>query len=132
MSGCEAPQRWARLWNRGFALRAMRQSSKGRDRILPGTDYWGHGIATEAIALVTDWAFGAHQLLRIFAQPFTTNVASRRVLEKAGHVLEGMMKRSAVNDGAVLDPARARKLRVGRRQGTSGARVLAMQPINVV
>jgi [ribosomal protein S5]-alanine N-acetyltransferase len=68
-----------------------------------GTNYWGRGIATEAVALVTDWAFGAHKLLRIFAQPFTSNVASRRVLEKAGYVLEGVMKRSAVKDGIVLD-----------------------------
>lgn len=68
-----------------------------------GTEYWGRGIATEAVTLVTDWAFGAHHLLRIFAQPFTSNAASRRVLEKAGYVLEGIMKRSAVKDGTVLD-----------------------------
>ncbi len=68
-----------------------------------GTDYWGRGIATEAVTLVTDWAFGAHKLLRVFAQPFASNVASRRVLEKAGYVLEGVMKRSAVKDGMVLD-----------------------------
>ena len=46
--------------------------------------------------------------------------------------------RPTANLRAVLSEAsgdshqRARKLRVGRRQGTSGARVLAMQPINVV
>ncbi len=68
-----------------------------------GADYWRRGIATEAVTLVTEWAFGAHQLLRIFAQPFASNVASRRVLEKAGYVLEGIMKCSAVKDGTVLD-----------------------------
>lgn len=68
-----------------------------------GTEYWGRGIATEAVTLVSDWAFGAHHLLRIFAQPFTSNVASRRVLEKAGYVLEGIMNRSAIKDGTVLD-----------------------------
>jgi [ribosomal protein S5]-alanine N-acetyltransferase len=68
-----------------------------------GTDYWGRGIATEAVMLVTDWAFDAHRLVRIFAQPFASNVASRRVLEKAGYVLEGVMKRSAVKDSVVLD-----------------------------
>ena len=68
-----------------------------------GTAYWGRGIATEAVTLVTEWAFDAHGLLRIFAQPFASNLASRRVLEKAGYRLEGTMKCSAVKDGAVRD-----------------------------
>jgi ribosomal-protein-alanine N-acetyltransferase len=68
-----------------------------------GADYWGRGIATEAVTLVTVWAFDAHGLLRIFAQPFAENLASRRVLEKAGYVLEGTMRRNAVKDGVVRD-----------------------------
>lgn len=68
-----------------------------------GAAYWGRGIATEAVTLVTDWAFGAHGLLRIFAQPFAANLASRRVLEKAGYELEGTMRRSAVKDGEIRD-----------------------------
>ena len=68
-----------------------------------GVEYWGRGIATEAVALVTAWAFDAHGLLRIFAQPFAENHASRRVLEKAGYVFEGTMRRSAVKDGVVRD-----------------------------
>jgi [ribosomal protein S5]-alanine N-acetyltransferase len=76
-----------------------------------GTDFWRRGIATEAVMLVTDWAFGAHKLLRIFAQPFASNVASRRVLEKAGYALEGVMKQSAVKDGMVLDQCIYARLR---------------------
>lgn len=68
-----------------------------------GAAYWGRGIATEAVTLVTDWAFGAHRLLRIFAQPFAANFASRRVLEKAGYEMEGTMKRSAIKDREVRD-----------------------------
>ena len=68
-----------------------------------GAAYWGHGITADAVTLVTDWAFRALRLLRIFAQPFAGNVASRRVLEKAGYALEGIMWRSAVKDGLVLD-----------------------------
>jgi ribosomal-protein-alanine N-acetyltransferase len=68
-----------------------------------GAAYWGRGIATEAVRLVTGWAFGAHGLLRIFAQPFAANLASRRVLEKSGYELEGTMRRSAVKDGEVRD-----------------------------
>src|SRR5262249_17761468 len=61
-----------------------------------GAAHWGRGITTEALTLVTEWAFSAHGLLRIFAQPFATNSASRRVLEKAGYALEGTMRRSAI------------------------------------
>ncbi|MGA2398058.1 MAG: GNAT family protein [Steroidobacteraceae bacterium] len=68
-----------------------------------GAAFWGRGIATEAVTLVTDWAFGAHGFLRIFAQPFAGNLASRRVLEKVGYELEGTMRCSAVKDGEVRD-----------------------------
>ena len=50
-------------------------------------------------------AFQAHRLLRIFATPFADNLASRRVLEKAGFTLEGTMRRSAMKDGVVRDQA---------------------------
>jgi [ribosomal protein S5]-alanine N-acetyltransferase len=70
-----------------------------------GVDYWGRGIGTEAVELVTAWAFQAHRLLRIFAQPFADNLASRRVIEKAGFTLEGTMRRSAVKNGVVRDQA---------------------------
>ena len=68
-----------------------------------GEAYWGRGIATEAVRLVTNWAFHSHGLLRVFAQPFADNLGSRRVLEKAGYQLEGTMRRSAVKDGEVRD-----------------------------
>jgi len=68
-----------------------------------GAAWWGRGIATEAVTLVSDWAFGAHGLLRIFAQPFAENLASRRVLEKSGYDLEGTLRRSAIKEGEVRD-----------------------------
>jgi RimJ/RimL family protein N-acetyltransferase len=68
-----------------------------------GAEYLGRGIATEAVTLVTDWAFDAHGLLRVFAQPFAENLASRKVLEKAAYELEGTMRRSAIKNGKVRD-----------------------------
>ena len=35
--------------------------------------------------------------------PFTTNVASCRVLEKVGYEREGLLRRSAIKDGKILD-----------------------------
>ncbi len=42
-------------------------------------------------------------LSRIFAVPFAHNLASIRVLEKAGYVREGVMRRSAIKKGVILD-----------------------------
>jgi RimJ/RimL family protein N-acetyltransferase len=68
-----------------------------------GEAYWGRGIATAAVRAVTEHAFTAHELRRVFALPFADNVASARVLEKAGFQLEGVLRSSAIKDGRVLD-----------------------------
>ena len=39
----------------------------------------------------------------LFAVPFAYNTASCRVLEKAGYVLEGRLRRSAVKDNVIRD-----------------------------
>jgi RimJ/RimL family protein N-acetyltransferase len=68
-----------------------------------GEAFWGRGITTDALRAVTRYAFDHHQLSRLFALPFATNVASCRVLEKAGYGLEGRLRRSAIKDGVILD-----------------------------
>ena len=69
-----------------------------------GQEFWGRGIATTALRLLTAHAFRAHpELQRLWAVPYATNAASARVLEKAGYVREGTLRRSAIKDGRVLD-----------------------------
>jgi ribosomal-protein-alanine N-acetyltransferase len=68
-----------------------------------GCDYWGRGIATQAIMGVTAWAFEALDLQRVFAQPYADNLASCRALQKAGFALEGTLRHSAIKDGVVRD-----------------------------
>ncbi len=68
-----------------------------------GQDHWGRGICAEAVLAVTAYAVDAYGLTRVFAVPFAHNVASCRVLEKAGYVLEGTMRRSAIKDGRIVD-----------------------------
>ena len=65
--------------------------------------FWGRGIATEAVEAVTRHAIATHGFTRVFALPFATNTASCRVLEKAGYVLEGRLRRSAIKDGRIID-----------------------------
>ena len=65
--------------------------------------FWGRGIATEALVAVTRHAAETHGLTRVYARAFEWNAASFRVLEKAGYVLEGRLRRSAVKDGRITD-----------------------------
>ena len=68
-----------------------------------GEPYWGRGIATEAVRLLTDHAFRTHKLRRAEARVYAWNPASVRVLEKAGYVLEGRLRNAVEKDGEVTD-----------------------------
>lgn len=68
-------------------------------------EHWGKGIMTQAVGLLCDELFASTDLMRIFAIPFASNFGSRRVLEKAGFTLEGIMKYNAFKDGKLMDTA---------------------------
>lgn len=68
-----------------------------------GESCWGRGIVSEALQLVTRHAFEQMNLLRLFALPFADNIASVRVLEKAGYVKEGLLRSSSVKFGEPRD-----------------------------
>jgi ribosomal-protein-alanine N-acetyltransferase len=68
-----------------------------------GQHYWGRGIATEALTLVTSHAFQSLNILRLFALPFAQNAGSIRVLEKAGYAREGILRASSVKYGEPRD-----------------------------
>jgi RimJ/RimL family protein N-acetyltransferase len=64
----------------------------------------GRGAATDAVAAVTRWAFGALDLVRIELAHAAVNPASCRVAEKAGFRLEGTLRQSYVyGDGRRYD-----------------------------
>lgn len=46
--------------------------------------FWNCGIMSRAIAEICQIAFHSYDIVRIFAEPFATNLGSRRVLEKMG------------------------------------------------
>lgn len=68
-------------------------------------EYWSKGIMTSAVKQLCQKLFSETDLLRIYAEPFSYNTGSRRVLEKAGFTLEGIMKNNAFKNGKVLDMA---------------------------
>lgn len=68
-----------------------------------GQRFWNRGIMTAAVRAVTEYGFEQFSLTRVYALPYATNVASQRVLEKAGYAREGVLRRSVIKDGIVLD-----------------------------
>jgi RimJ/RimL family protein N-acetyltransferase len=68
-----------------------------------GEEFWGRGIATEALIAVTDYAFKNYDVCRLYAHVFDWNPASTRVLEKAGYEFEGRLKKSVTKAGQTID-----------------------------
>lgn len=68
-----------------------------------GKDYWGRGIATEAVKSLTEYSFSHFDLCRIYALIFAWNPASVKVVEKAGFTLEGRLRKAVQKDGKMTD-----------------------------
>lgn len=66
-------------------------------------EYWNRGIMTEAVKQICEYVFSKSDILRIYAEPFAYNIASCRVLEKAGFQYEGTLRSNAVKNGEVID-----------------------------
>ena len=72
------------------------------------TPFWSQGIGTEAVRQICEIAFRELELQQIVGNVFPENVASARVLEKNGFLLEGTM------EGAVMKGEKMVDLRVYR------------------
>jgi RimJ/RimL family protein N-acetyltransferase len=61
-----------------------------------GEEHWGKGIVSSALKGILDYSFNELGLERIFSVPLEQNIASRRVLEKNGFILEGILRKSVI------------------------------------
>ncbi len=68
-----------------------------------GVPYWGHGYMTEAVRRILRFSFEEAGLNRVLASHFADNVASARVMQKAGMIYEGMMRGHIIKWGQALD-----------------------------
>jgi len=68
-----------------------------------GEPFWGHGIMTEAVGLLTGFAFKDLGLNRLHAEVFAHNPASMHLLLKNSFQREGILRRAAIKDGKVVD-----------------------------
>ena len=68
-----------------------------------GEEFWGRGIATEAVKAASRWVFENYDLNRLWAGVFEHNAASARVLVKAGFQFEARLRCAAIKEGRALD-----------------------------
>lgn len=68
-----------------------------------GEPYWGRGIATEALKLITYYTFKNLDIVRLQAGVFSKNIPSMRVLEKTGYIKEGILRQAVVKNGEIMD-----------------------------
>lgn len=68
-----------------------------------GEPFWGKGIMSRAIGQLCRIGFEQYDIVRISAEPYAHNIGSRKALEKAGFVLEGIMKKSVYKKGKFFD-----------------------------
>lgn len=66
-------------------------------------NFWNKGIITRAIKQITEIAFNDLDIVRIFAEPYSYNIGSKRVLEKSGYELEGLLRKSVYKNGTYSD-----------------------------
>jgi RimJ/RimL family protein N-acetyltransferase len=65
--------------------------------------YWGQGIITKAVKLIVEESFQTLSINRVFAVPYSNNIASHRVLEKAGFKLEARHQKKVIKNGEFFD-----------------------------
>lgn len=77
-------------------------------------DYWHRGIATEVVPAFSEWAFkNFEHVVRLEAEVFEGNLASCRVLQKAGFEFEGRQRAAIEKLGRIMNTNKYVKLRDG-------------------
>ena len=68
-----------------------------------GFEYWSRGVCTQAVCRLIEYAHNELGITRVVAQCLARNVASVRVMEKAGLIREGALRRHINHRGTFED-----------------------------
>ena len=69
-----------------------------------GRAYWGRGLMTEAARTLVELTLAQPEVFRVWAVCDVDNLASARVLEKAGLVREGVLRRWSLHPNISAEP----------------------------
>jgi len=75
-----------------------------------GEEYWGQGIATEAVRLISEYGFQKLGLLRVYSGVYESNKASMRVLEKNGFLKDCVFKKAIIKNDIIMNEHRYSKI----------------------
>jgi len=88
-----------------IAIRVNKTFNRGELGYWVGKPYWGQGYGTEAAKALLQYGFEELKLNRIYAQAFTTNPGSWRIMEKIGLTHEGTLRQHVSRFGEFYDLA---------------------------
>jgi len=71
--------------------------------IIGNRNYWGKGLATEAIKLGNKLAFEKYDIRKLTGGMYSDNIASIKCYTRAGWVIEGVLKGHYLLNGKTLD-----------------------------
>lgn len=71
-----------------------------------GEPFWGKGFVTKALKQAVDHAFNEKDVKRLYTSVFEHNHGSKRVLEKAGFIFEGIGQKSVMKNNEYFDEYR--------------------------
>ncbi|HSF57535.1 MAG TPA: GNAT family N-acetyltransferase [Candidatus Binatia bacterium] len=66
--------------------------------------YWGKGYMTEVLKRLVDWALKQKEIYRVWSVCDVDNLASARVMEKAGMKREGILRRWSMHPTISAEP----------------------------
>lgn len=87
----------------GIGILSIKYGHKAKLGYWLSRKYWGKGIMTEAVKIASNFAFKELKLKRLYAQVFSFNPASEKVLEKNGFLLEGFLKKNIKKGKKFID-----------------------------
>ncbi len=87
----------------GFTLKEDVYRKSAEIGYFIGENFWGRGIATEAIRQLVNYIEKNFDLVRIYAEVFEYNKASMKVLEKNGFYLESIRKKAAIKNNIIVN-----------------------------
>jgi len=64
---------------------------------------WGRGIGSTALRILLDYAFTVRGLDRIYAETYSFNIPSQRLLERVGFQREGILRQHDLHNGVRQD-----------------------------
>ncbi len=65
--------------------------------------FWGNGIVTKAVVEMVEYGFNNFDITRIFARPYGHNLASQKVLVKAGFKIEANFEKTLFKNNQFVD-----------------------------